>query len=414
MSVGHDDAFAILFAAHHPAIDLLGISTVHGNSSVEHTTVNAGSILTAIGKPNVPVYVGAADGLVRPAVHAPAIHGESGLDGTALLPPPAMPAIRDVPAIDAMADALLATAPRTSWLVATGTLTNIAALFIKYPQLEQHIKGLSIMGGAVGGGFTNAPLGHVGNEERYGNWTPYAVCDPEAAHEIFTRPTLSRKTTLISLDLTHLVLATPQVQQLLLHGPHTNNAATSLPNDSTSNDAKSIVPSSRLRTLLVELLTFFATTYATIFGITAGPPLHDPLAVAAILDGLPGLEMPFYDFRPDDHTADTSSASSASASASAGAGAGAPGDDDLSPRAARRVAKAARERFAVTVVTEGTHEQALRGETQTGRTIVRLLPEGDEGVRIPRGLDVQRFWRVLEDCLRRADEENARLGTSFA
>jgi uridine nucleosidase len=100
--------------------------------------------------------------------------GESGLDGTLLLPPPAVPAITLTPAIDAMAAALLATPLHSSWLVATGTLTNIAQLLDKYPSLVHHIKGLSIMGGAIGGSFTNAPLGRVGTVERYGNWTPHA------------------------------------------------------------------------------------------------------------------------------------------------------------------------------------------------------------------------------------------------
>lgn len=44
-----------------------------------------------------------------------------------------------------------------------------------YPDLAGHVKGLSIMGGAVGNGFTNAPMGKVDGEgERFGNWTAYA------------------------------------------------------------------------------------------------------------------------------------------------------------------------------------------------------------------------------------------------
>jgi uridine nucleosidase len=102
------------------------------------------------------------------------ITGESGLDGTALLPRPSRPCIRSVSAVDSMAKALLSTPLHTSWLVATGTLTNIAKLFTKYPELVHHIKGLSIMGGAIGDSFTDAPLGKVGTRERFGNWTPYA------------------------------------------------------------------------------------------------------------------------------------------------------------------------------------------------------------------------------------------------
>ncbi len=100
--------------------------------------------------------------------------GESGLDGTLLLPSPSVPAITSTAAIDAIAAALLATPLHTSWLVATGTLTNVAQLFDKYPVLVHHIRGLSIMGGAIGNMFTTAPLGRVGTAERFGNWTPYA------------------------------------------------------------------------------------------------------------------------------------------------------------------------------------------------------------------------------------------------
>ncbi len=38
---------------------------------------------------------------------------------------------------------------------------------------------------------------------------------------------------------------------------------------------------------------------------------------------------------------------------------------------------------------------------------MKLLPMGEEGVKIPRNLNVERFWAVLEECLVRADEVNA-------
>lgn len=215
------------------------------------------------------------------------------------------------------------------------------------------------MGGAIGNNYTTAPLGLVADQARFGNWTPFAefniVVDPEAAASIFDNEVLAAKTILIPLDVTHLVLATTEVQALLLHGPQPVGPG----------------QPSTMRVMLVELLTFFAKTYADVFGITAGPPLHDPLAVAVVLDGIAGIEVPFYDYTVS-------------------------GTDE----------KGARERFKVKVVTEGTHEQALRGETQTGRTAVSLLEQGGEGVKIPRGLNVGMFWGILEECLSRADAVN--------
>ncbi|KAL8967933.1 MAG: hypothetical protein Q9197_005147, partial [Variospora fuerteventurae] len=71
------DAFAILLAAYHPRLQLLGVSTVHGNASLASTTANAGSILTAIGASYVPYYAGCAKPFSRGAVHAPHIHGKT-------------------------------------------------------------------------------------------------------------------------------------------------------------------------------------------------------------------------------------------------------------------------------------------------------------------------------------------------
>lgn len=169
------DAFAILLAAHHPNLHLLGVSTVHGNASLEKTTTNTLSILTAIGRPDIPVHPGAARPFCRVAVYAPDIHGATGLDGTTCLPSPAAKPVTKPNAILAMHHALMEQPKGTAWLVATGALSNVALLFATFPALVEHIKGLSIMGGAIGGGFTDAPMGHVrGEGERFGNTTAYA------------------------------------------------------------------------------------------------------------------------------------------------------------------------------------------------------------------------------------------------
>ena len=107
-----------------------------------------------------------------------------------------------------------------------------------------------------------------------------------------------------------------------------------------------------------------------VFGITEGPPLHDPLAVAAVLAGAGEHEIHFYD--PSEP--------------------GVPG--------------AVTERFEVKVNTEGTYEEAKNG-ARTGQLTVRLLPPGEAGVRIPRALDIPEFWKVLEECVSRADAVNA-------
>lgn len=228
------------------------ILTLH---SLRNTTQNAASVLTAIGKSHeIPLHVGLNKALERPAIHAPDIHGESGLDGTALLPTPTV-APSPVPAIDAMAAALRAQPPNTAWLVATGSLTNVGALFRAHPDLAAHIKGLSLMGGSFGDNFSAAPLGKVDGRERIGNITPFAefniIIDPEAAAEVFGNPVLAAKTTVVPLDLSHQVLATSGVRDMLLHGRGGAKTA------GDANEGKTT-----LRTMLVELLYFFSKTYA--------------------------------------------------------------------------------------------------------------------------------------------------------
>jgi uridine nucleosidase len=206
-----------------------------------------------MGKNNeIPLYIGLGKALERAPIHAPAdIHGESGLDGTDLLPE-AECTPSPVPAVDAMAEALKAQPAGTAWIVATGTVTNVAALFRKHPELASHIKGLSIMGGSFGDNFSPAQMGSVNGVARIGNITPYAefniMVDPEAAAELFGNKEIASKMFVVPLDLSHQCLATPEVRDLLLHGK--------------GSDKKGGQGKTTLRTMLVELLYFFAKTYS--------------------------------------------------------------------------------------------------------------------------------------------------------
>ena len=87
---GHDDAVAILLALGNPEIELLGVTTVGGNQSLEKVTYNARAVLEKAHATDVAVYAGCDRPIVRPQEVAASIHGESGLDGVEL-PVPTRP-----------------------------------------------------------------------------------------------------------------------------------------------------------------------------------------------------------------------------------------------------------------------------------------------------------------------------------
>lgn len=252
---GHDDAMAILLASYLPWFKLLGISTVHGNASLENTTTNAISILTAYEKFDINVFPGAEKPLVKALHIAQDIHGKSGLDGTALLPSPAFSPQPDHSAVSAMAEAI-ESYPGQLAIVATGTLSNIAQLVERRPDLLDKIAYLSIMGGGI----------------ELGNWTKYAEfniwCDAKAAQIVLNNPVLMPKTILVPLDLTHQAIATEDILTAIQKGKAAVDPSQ---------------PRSIIRQMLYELLTFFADTYRHTFGFNDGPPVHDPLAVICLL-----------------------------------------------------------------------------------------------------------------------------------
>jgi inosine-uridine nucleoside N-ribohydrolase len=237
---GHDDALAILLAAAAPSLDLVAITTVAGYQSLEKTTHNARRMCTVAGIAGVPIAAGCAEPLVRSRIAAPEIHGESGLDGPAFGPPTVPLDPRN--AIDLILDESRARDGLV--LVATGPLTNVATAMARDPGLDQRLRRVVLMGGAIG----------------LGNVTPAAefniAADPEAARVVFESGV---PITMVPLETTHRALATPPVVDRI--------AALDFP----------------LASICVELLTFFAETYLRVFGFAA-PAVHDPCALAWLID----------------------------------------------------------------------------------------------------------------------------------
>jgi len=240
---GHDDAIAILLAAHHPEIELLAITTVAGNQSLEKTTHNALKVCSLANIRDVPVARGMAQPLVRPPRYAPDIHGESGMDGPDI-PEPDIDAVAQH-GVDLLIDLLLNSEGDIT-LVPTGPLTNIAAAMRREPAILPKIKAISLMGGAIG----------VGNRMPAAEFNIWA--DPEAAAIVFG---CGRPITMSPLEVTHQALATDEIIGRLRAAHRT------------------------VADFAADLLIFFGDTYRNVFGFPA-PPVHDPCAVAAVIDPL--------------------------------------------------------------------------------------------------------------------------------
>jgi purine nucleosidase len=181
---GIDDALAIAFAHGHPGIDLVGVTTVAGNVGLARTTANALAVCEFIGTPVTPVTPGCAGPLLRPALDARQVHGDSGLGGAVL--PPAAASPRDGHAIDYLIETVRA-APGEITLVATGPLTNIALAVQREPRLADWVREFVIMGGSAG-------RGNVTPAAEYNIWA-----DPEAAAAVFRA---GWTVTMLGLDVT--------------------------------------------------------------------------------------------------------------------------------------------------------------------------------------------------------------------
>jgi inosine-uridine nucleoside N-ribohydrolase len=237
---GHDDAIALLLALASPELELLGVTTVAGNQTLELTTANAIRVLDHMGRADVPVAAGAPRPLVRQRHVAANVHGDSGLDGPSLPPPARAP--EPVHAVDWMARAI-SESPEPITLVATGPLTNVALLLTRYPGVEQQLERLVLMGGSIG-------EGNITPAAEFNIWV-----DPEAAARVFEG---HLDLTMVGLDVTHRALMTQE-------------------------HASRLAGAGRAGRLVAELWEFYSRFHRRRYGWD-GSPVHDAVAMAHLLD----------------------------------------------------------------------------------------------------------------------------------
>jgi inosine-uridine nucleoside N-ribohydrolase len=233
---GHDDAIALLLALASAEVELLGVTTVAGNQTLDKTTANAIRVLEFSGRTDIQVAAGADRPLLRAQYVAADVHGETGLDGPDLPPAQGEPVAQH--AVDFLADRIRA-AERPVTLIPTGPLTNVALLLALHPDARP--ERIVLMGGAIA-------EGNVTPAAEFNIW-----CDPEAAARVFSS---GLDVTMVGLDVTHKALFTEA---------HVGRLA------------------GRVGEMVAELLRFYGNFHRKVYGFD-GSPIHDAVAVAYVLD----------------------------------------------------------------------------------------------------------------------------------
>lgn len=237
---GHDDAVAIMLAGRAPELEILGITVVSGNQTIEKTSQNALNVLQYL-ELDIPVYAGCGQPMVRKRIHAADIHGSSGLDGPVF--PELKRTVEKEHAVTFIIRSLLSSEEAVT-MVTTGPMTNLAMAMRMNPGILDKIERIVLMGGSYGNG----------------NITPAAefniAADAEAAYVCFNS---GRPITMAGLDVTRKALCFPEIVERM--GRIDNKASK----------------------LFVDLMGHFCRTQKEVFGWEGGP-LHDPVPVAYLID----------------------------------------------------------------------------------------------------------------------------------
>ena len=242
-----DDALAIAFALRSPEVELMAVTVVAGNVVVDHGVQGALELLEAGGAGHVPVHRGADRPLLqdprawralldtrRDDRGAQRLWADCPSSGTTLRAHP-------LPAAHALVE-LVNRYPGEITVLAIGPLTNIATAILLDPEWPAKVHRIAWMGGAF-------ELPDVLQELN-------AAYDPEASHLVLTS---AAPLLVVPLDVT---------------------LQTSLHLDEVSRLEEAGTP---LTSYLAGTVRPWVTWLAERFG-RDGCPLHDPLALAALLD----------------------------------------------------------------------------------------------------------------------------------
>ena len=184
---GVDDAMAYFYAHAYPGIDLVALTTVFGNVTIEDATRNA-LWLGDLSGGREPVYQGQAVPLaIPPNPPADFVHGKHGFGDYEISAP-----LREREAEDA-SDFLVRAAreaPGEITLCAIGPLTNVARAIEKDADFVSNLAQLVIMGGALD------VAGNVGPYAEANFWN-----DPHAADIVVNAPGAGR-IVIVGLDVT--------------------------------------------------------------------------------------------------------------------------------------------------------------------------------------------------------------------
>jgi inosine-uridine nucleoside N-ribohydrolase len=171
-----DDAMALFFVLNSPELEILGITTVAGNRSLNVATADVLKVLEVANRTELPVYQGAASPLMnKGTAWDKTRHGGWYANDPAPAPPGgfAKKKAETRGAVDFLVRTVMEN-PGQVTILAIGPLTNIAIAMRMEPQFARNVKQLVIMGGAI----ASLPDGS-------GNHTPNAefnfYVDPEAA-----------------------------------------------------------------------------------------------------------------------------------------------------------------------------------------------------------------------------------------
>jgi len=195
---GIDDALALVLLASLPAVELVAVTTTHGNCSTESATANARLVLDTCGLQHVPVIGGLSNPLVGELSTAWYVHGHDGLGDCGVAPPPAPPAPPGATAVETLLDLAARHAGELD-LLALGPLTNLGAAVRVDAGVMAAYRSLTIMGG------TGPRLGPGDPDPTHGVGDPNTYHDAEAARLVAGAP--GAAVTLAGVDVTMNVVA---------------------------------------------------------------------------------------------------------------------------------------------------------------------------------------------------------------